>query len=302
MKRFFSLVVILLFLINISLKSQKVYCLVPKGDEIKDQGLYRNAIVNILKKDSLNIADYYNIAGCYSLLENKDSAFYFLNIYVDITRNDMHGCVLLDTDFDYLRKTNKWKKINSKIEKKYLDEYNPQNKKLSVELWRLGLEDQRYRGYLYIQRNVEYRDMAKLDNKNIQKRFIKILENNPFPSFSEVGRLAGEYSFLLLQHCDPIIICKYVDVLGELAKKGEATATNWAKVHDRCLICNDKPQKFGTQARCELISIYDEIYEKGICVLYPLEDITRVNEWRKEVGFDTTVEEECEKKGYIINE
>jgi hypothetical protein len=69
-----------------------------------------------------------------------------------------------------------------------------------------------------------------------------------------------------------------------MAKQGEASATDAAKMRDRLLMFQGKKQIYGTQAA-------NWVRPEDGTVIWPIEDAENVNKRRKEAGFKTTVEE-----------
>ena len=131
--------------------------------------------------------------------------------------------------------------------------------------------------------------MIALDSVN-QTRVIPMLEQHGWLPKSKVGDKAASAIFYVVQHSDLATIEKYLPQMEELARKGEASATDAAKMRDRLLMFQGKKQIYGTQAASWVRP------EDGI-VMWPIEDVENVNKRRKEVGFTTTVEENAKQLG-----
>lgn len=117
-----------------------------------------------------------------------------------------------------------------------------------------------------------------------QTRVIPILEQHGWLPKSKVGDKAASAIFYVVQHSNTATIETYLPQMEELAKQGEASATDAAKMRDRLLMFQGKKQLYGTQA-------VNSARLEGGYEIWPIEDAANVNKRRKEVGFTTTVEE-----------
>lgn len=129
--------------------------------------------------------------------------------------------------------------------------------------------------------------MMAIDSVN-QTRVIPIIEQYGWLPQSRIGEKAASAIFYVVQHSNIGTIEKYLPQMEELAKKGEASATDAAKMRDRLLMFQGKKQIYGTQAA-------SWVRPEGGQVIWPIEDVENVNKRRKEVGFTTTVEENAEQ-------
>ena len=68
---------------------------------------------------------------------------------------------------------------------------------------------------------------------------------------------------------------------------------------DRYLIDKGKKQKYGTQFMRYVIKDTDGKYIRGNSFFLPIEDEKNVNNRRKELGLETTIEEYASKNGVI---
>ncbi|WP_162056263.1 DUF6624 domain-containing protein [Pontibacter pamirensis] len=131
--------------------------------------------------------------------------------------------------------------------------------------------------------------MMKIDSVN-QTRVIPIIEQYGWLPKSKVGDKAAKAIFLVVQHSSLETIEKYLPQMEALAKQGEASATDAAKMRDRLLMFQGKKQIYGTQAA-------GWVRPEGGQVIWPIEDVENVNKRRKEIGFTTTVEENAKQLG-----
>lgn len=128
-----------------------------------------------------------------------------------------------------------------------------------------------------------------LDSVN-QTKVIPILEQHGWLPRSKVGDKAAKAIFYVVQHSNLATIEKYLPQMEQLAKHGEASATDAAKMRDRLLMFQGKKQIYGTQTA-------GWVRAEGGQVIWPIEDVKNVNKRRKEVGFTTTVEEDAKRLG-----
>jgi hypothetical protein len=128
-----------------------------------------------------------------------------------------------------------------------------------------------------------------IDSVN-QTRVIPILEQHGWLPKSKIGEKAASAIFYVVQHSNTATIEKYLPQMEALAKQGEASATDAAKMRDRLLMFQGKKQIYGTQAA-------GWVRPEGGHVIWPIEDVEHVNDRRKEVGFTTTVDEYAKQLG-----
>lgn len=121
-----------------------------------------------------------------------------------------------------------------------------------------------------------------------QTRVMPIIEKYGWLPKSKIGEKAASAIFYVVQHSNTETIEKYLPQMEALAKKGEASATDAAKMRDRLLMFQGKKQIYGTQAA-------SWVRPEGKQVIWPIEDVENVNKRRKQVGFTTTVEENAQK-------
>ncbi|MDR0604643.1 MAG: hypothetical protein LBG80_10110 [Bacteroidales bacterium] len=251
------------------------------------------ASIQWLKKDT-SIANYmveYCIASSYAKLDMIDSAFYHLDMFLDISPDDR--MVIIDDTWNILRKdTQKWQFVTNKIEGLYLQELDSGvNKGLVLELFYMGIRDQEYRLYRpslhqLSKDSTEATEVLQgMINRN--ERLREILREYGFPSISMVGHLGNLTAFLLLQHST--YLGRYYHLVKKSYKSGEIRPMFYAMITDRHLMRLHRKQIYGSQ-------FYQSSKdEKGKYALWRVKDFEHVNERRKEMGFPTTVEENAKR-------
>ena len=277
------------------------YVMVPLEDSLYNAGEYRKSIeYNLTKLDSTGQIERvkgYLLAQSYALLEIEDSAFYYLNYYIDTVNPSDYRSVYVDIDFELLRKNqSEWNKILHRIEQLYLEELDStMNKEIAVKLFRMGIEDQKYKGFgavscrrgegvISVQESVYMHFRQKKELK-------KIIRKYGFPTPSKVGHTASSSAFFVLQHST--IENKYYYMVKKAYQKGDFSPELYALLTDRWLRQQGKLQIYGTQIRLDKT--------KDIWVLAPVEDFKNINQRRSKLGLPS-IEEYVEKMEGIIPE
>jgi hypothetical protein len=274
-------------------------------DSLQKIGDYRASIhKNLNFTDSNNLEErLYCLAISYALLHNADSAFYYLDKYLDISIDDR--LIIVDKNFDVLRTdSTRWKIIVNKIEHLYLDELDSTvNKELALRLFYLGIEDQLYRSYLPKLGQIPYDSTGRFyyyPNNKPMNELEKIIKQYGFPTISMVGKLGSKNAFLILQHSEKIT--RYYRRVKKAYKQNEINSLDFALLTDRYLGDMGRKQLYGTQLIQTPITLRKY---PGKYILCPVKDFKNVNKRRKEVGFKSTVEEyvaSWESDKYIIPE
>ncbi len=265
-----------LFLLGEYEKSKELNIKVINDTSLEDYELYRGI---------------YRLATCYSKLGKIDSAFYYLNLYVDNSCDDR--IMLVDKNFDTLRTyVKQWNDLKQKIENGFVENIGIiKDTNLAIELFYLGTLDQKYRVYLHILGQYSKEDGKKhAENEEyLGKTYKKILKEKGLPTISMVGKFSSIEFFLLVQHSEDKR--KYYKLIKKAWEKGDYDSVSYAMLTDRVLMEKDKKQIYGTQFSK---SNKDKKYPDKF-VLWPVEDFKNVNKRRKEMGFSSTVEENAER-------
>jgi hypothetical protein len=109
-----------------------------------------------------------------------------------------------------------------------------------------------------------------------QAELEELISKKGWPRVAAVGREAAMAAFLVVMHSSDGAQKKYLADIKKVCEAGELPWERYAAVYDRGLYNENQPQRYGTHTR------YNEQTKKE--ELYPLEDETRVDEWRKELG------------------
>lgn len=245
----------------------------------------------VLKKGKLQ--DYYRTAKAYATIKNTDSAFVYLNAYLEMRissgvelewnwnvkdPNDTGGMSLKDdTVFIYLKNDARWDKITSTLNSSSENFKSKINEELEDELIALGNEDQRVRN----DAKVSEKEMDSVDKSN-QKKFDTIIKQYGMPGISTVGLQGVLAVFGIVQHYGEKGMDKYLPSIEKLSESGEFPTMLLAYLEDRNNMFKRKPQVYGTQfGPCHLLLWYI-ITKKS--TLYPIAEKEYVDTRRAEAG------------------
>lgn len=114
---------------------------------------------------------------------------------------------------------------------------------------------------------VQKRSQAELDS---------LVARKGWPRAGAVGREAAMGAYLVAMHSSDGAQKRYLPAIRAVCEAGELPWARYANMYDRSLFNDDLPQRYGTHTRFNERTKSEE--------LYPLEDESQVDEWRKEVG------------------
>lgn len=103
---------------------------------------------------------------------------------------------------------------------------------------------------------------------------------------SRYGEKAAGAAFHIIQHSDLDQWKRFVPVLEPLVATGEVDGQSFGLMYDRLAVNEGRKQRYGSQMTCDKAT--------GQWVPEPLEDPARVDEWRKAMGFPSTLEQYVE--------
>lgn len=132
--------------------------------------------------------------------------------------------------------------------------------------------------------------VADNDSPNIEE--IKdIISKYGYPGKTLVGEPTNEAAWYVIQHSNKIE--QYYPLIEKAGKEGELPKRLVAMMQDRLLMNQERPQIYGTQVAGRSIGESDKWFQ----FVWPIENPESVNQRRKEVGFDLTVEENSKRLG-----
>lgn len=282
------------------------YCISLNGqnashlmDSLRAAGNYRLELMHRLsayKNNPANSANVYNMACCYALLKNNDSAFYFLGKSIDLGQND--GWALADCDLQILHTDKRWKELENKLEKIYRQKNTTINADIGWEIANIYFEDQapklasdnimhRY-GMPSRQMDSINRVIANVDSINML-RLEKIFNKYGWTNKQLVGLEGSDRAFIIILHAPLIYQKKYFEMIKTAVNNGDLEKNALAYLTDKILTKEGKKQLYGTQLKYS--------YETKSYEFKPIEDEKNVNERRKEVGLGP-IEEYAKNFGF----
>ena len=256
------------------------------------EGLVPEAITEYKKLYVLNPEDsknVYNYARALSVdntvIKQFDSCFKYLNIAVSL---DTSLSALTDPYFISAREDNHWNEFEDKLIE-LLKHKNLVIKDIEYAkaLWRFGAYDQAYFDEIMIaQRKFGMRSpvtsaiwkLKFLIQQQNQAELEKLVMIKGWPKTSEVGREAFMSAYLVAMHTNDGSQKKYLPMIKKSCQENELPWLRYALIYDRCCLNDKVPQRYGTH------SIYNE--QTHTEELYILENETKVDYWRKEIGLE----------------
>jgi hypothetical protein len=281
---------ILLFIVQIAISQSnpKEYnILIKKADSCYNTKTYIRSIdyfEGAFQIEHTKPKHLYNGACAAALANDTNKAFDWLNLsidngYVNITH------LKIDSDLVALHTKNEWGKLIIKLEKKIeIIEVN-YNKPLQKELLSIYEEDQGIRMKFMSIYNAPNADRKKIDSigkiMNYKDsinliKVSKILDTKGWVGKDVVGEEANKTLFLVIQHADLQTQQKYLPMMREVVKKGNASGANLALLEDRVALRQGKKQIYGSQIERDK--------ETKIYYVSPLEDPDNVDSRRVKVG------------------
>jgi hypothetical protein len=108
-----------------------------------------------------------------------------------------------------------------------------------------------------------------------QEQLETLIDRKGWPRIGNVGREAAMAAYLVVMHSQTGLQKKYLATIKKICEEKELPWERYALIYDRSLFNEGKPQRFGTHTKYNEATKTEE--------LYPLEDESKVNEWRKEL-------------------
>lgn len=232
-------------------------------------------------KDAGNL---YNAACAAALASDVEGAFRFLNLSMKAGWFNISH-VKQDADLVSLKKDARWEPLLAKMQKKADSAEVNYDKPLRAELIKIFEDDQAIRHqYVDATKKLGYKNptvdslvkiMIYQDSINLLK-ITHILDTKGWVGSDKVGGQANQTLFLVIQHSPLKTQEKYLPMMREAVKKGNASANSLAMLEDRVALGQGKKQVYGSQ-------IYrDE--KTNLFYVAPLIDPDNVDKRRAEVG------------------
>lgn len=290
-----ALAFILLFFPSVALSAQtQTYSdLISKAQSLYEAKNYTQAGETFEQAFSLSdknakVVDRYNASCSWALAGNSEKAFSQLNRIADSGDFSILSWIINDSDLENLHNNSAWDLLISKLKKnKELAEAG-YNKELYDSLSKVYDDDQTLRMQLpevekkYGLNSEELKKHWRLihmtDSIN-QKYVMDILDEHGWLGPAVVGNKGNQALFLVIQHAEIDVQEKYLPMLEEAVKKGNAPPQNLAYLEDRVAMRKGEKQKYGTQV------IRDGV--TGESYLYPVENPDNLDSIRHSIGLNS---------------
>lgn len=257
------------------------------ADSLKNAGDIPAAIVEYRRQYSINPKNYentYNYACALSINRQIDSSFKYLNLAIKL---DTSISALIDPDFLTIREDKRWTQFENNLISILNKKLNNPWKDIEYAklLWRMRALDQAYATDIGIAGTkigwkssvVEALWASKFRiGKWNQKELDELIAKKGWPRVENVGSEAAFTAWLIVMHSNSEYIQKYLPTIKKICEEKELSWERYVSIYDRSLWFDRKPQKYGTHTQ------FNETTKKE--ELYPLEDESKVDEWRKELG------------------
>ena len=120
---------------------------------------------------------------------------------------------------------------------------------------------------------VSIKQMQRVDEEHYP-RLLEIYKQYGWPTFTLVGKEAARDYWLLVQHQRLDLQKMVLPDMERAVAIGEASKADFAELYDRVMVYEGKPQRWGTQAKCE----------NGKAVLYDVDDPPNLERRRAEMN------------------
>ena len=295
MRNFKILTVLCLFIFNYSIgqDEEKYAVLIEKAWELYENGQYlesgekySEAFLALGNKG--RVSDRYNAACSYALANKSDSSFVQLFVIAEHGNYTNYDHISTDTDLNSLHTDERWTKIISAVKSNKEKAEANFDKPLVALLDTILTEDQKYRQQIdeieekYGRESSEMEAHWELINKTDSINLIKvkqILDERGWLGADVIGSQGNSTLFLVIQHADLETQEKYLPMMREAVKKGNAYGWDLALLEDRVALRKGEKQIYGSQIGRDP--------ETGEFFVSPLIDPENVNQRRAEVGLGT---------------
>jgi len=231
-------------------------------------------------------SDRYNAARAWSMAGVPDSAFLNLFKIAENLNYDNLEALTTETAFNPLYPLPRWTALCALVKSN-----QPSMPKLAKELEKIQVEDQKYRQMIDSVTTQFGRDSKEVDALWSTMRLVDsvnttrvsaILDTHGWLGTKAVGASGNSALFLVVQHADIEVQEKYLPMMREAVKAGNAQGSSLALLEDRVLMRHGKKQIYGSQVRTDQIT--------GENYFFPIEDVDHVDEKRGSVGLGSLAE------------
>lgn len=266
-----------------------------KGDELTAKGNLVGAMYAYgaeFMGDPTDTDKAYKLVTTLSLVNEVDTAFYFLNIAL---QDDFSLRPLVDSKLFNLSNDPRWERIEQNQIAKYQQKRGRlKNPDLALRLMRIIIRDQALDFHMHMSRG-EYQEKGfaphwvyaigmqknKLNLQNYNELHA-IVKEHGWPTYDMVGDLAADALLLVVNHHpDAAVRKQYLPQIKEACEAGQGSCMEYAKIHDRILVDEGKEQLYGMQFRYNSERKLEP---------FPIEKPEKVDKRRKAIGLEPLAE------------
>ena len=244
-------------------------------------------------------AKSYRLSVSYAMQGNKDTAFHYLNMFLDYSIADY--MVVVDPFLNPLRDdTARWKSVITRVEQGYLACLDSSvNKEYALQLFYLCIEDQKYR-YYYPVFGLGYDN--GWDDYRTDTVFDQLVKRYGFPTISLVGPHAAKAGSAIVQHTtfSKSYKSRYKEVV-KAYKNNDYDPKYYARVVDRWLLHHHRKQLYGTNWLKSTEKRFVKKYGDHF-ILEPVRNFEKLNERRAALGMEPIEEYVKHFPDYMIPE
>lgn len=264
---------------------KEAWVLYEKGDYQQSGETYEKAFVAFDGKGL--VTDRYNASCSWARSGNSDEAFD--NLFRIARKGSYTNLphMTSDSDLTSLHDDKRWKELVKLVKANKEKKEANYNKELVDILDSVYQEDQMYRQQaMELSKKYDWNDpemsevlktMHDRDSANLIL-VTGILDEYGWLGPEEIGDLGNSTLFLVIQHGDLKTQLKYLPMMREAVKLGNARGSSLALLEDRTNLRQGKKQIYGSQIGTDP--------ESGKSYVQPLEDPDKVDIRREEVGLE----------------
>lgn len=227
----------------------------------------------------------YDAACSWALANMPDSAFPHLVQLVEDNEIKNYSYFKDDSNLKSLQSDKRWGELLDLIQQKKDEAEKDFDRPLKALLDSIHNEDQGYRieiediekkyGRESVEMKKHWKKIQFVDSMNLIV-VTKILDERGWLGSNIVGKDGNHALFLVIQHSNQITQEKYLPIMREAVKNGDAEPGDLALLEDRVALGQGKKQIYGSQYW------FDKFTGKDY--MFPLEDPENVDKRRAEVG------------------
>ena len=257
------------------------------GGTLRADGDIPRAIAAFEKRYREDPGDRKNLlelAGALSINRRLDDCFRYLALAVGL---EPTVAPLIDPDLVTARDDDRWAAFEDGLVARINAKPDPPIKDVAFAkaLWKMAAWDQAFfREVGIAARKTGMKSsvveaiwkLKFLVQQRNQRELEALVARKGWPRAGQVGKEAALGAYLVAMHSNDGAQKKYLPAIKAVCEAGELPWVRYANIYDRSLFNENLPQRYGTHTRYNEQTRSEE--------LYPLEDASRVDEWRKEVG------------------